>query len=192
MSAKAPTLLLSLLRPIMAPLAKALKRPTPELRRIAPMRLDVVADRRGCDPAHLPTHAAKRLSQGLTLDRQKTGAQTYIPLSDWMRTLLAETPRGAVQIVVSEETSRPYTYRNFAKWVALIRDAAELPDTLKAGNLRHEAGQEAEEGGADPGAIQGLLAHKSVGTQRYYVKRARANDAQAARQRYRERGENKT
>ena len=90
--------------------------------------------------------------QGLTLGRQKTGQQTYVPLSDWTRGLLEQTDRAAVQIVVSEETKRPYTYRNFAKWVATIRDAAGLPETLKAGNLRHEAGQEAEAGGADPGA----------------------------------------
>lgn len=129
--------------------------------------------------------------QGLKLGRQKTGQQTYVPLSDWTQGLLAQTDRAAVQVIVSEETKRPYTYRNFAKWVAIIRDAAGLPATLKAGNLRHEAGQEAEQGGADPGAIQSLLAHKSVGTQRYYVKRMRAADAQAARARFREREKNK-
>ena len=31
---------------------------------------------------------------------------------------------------------------------------AGLPKELKAGNLRHEAGQEAEDAGAKPGAIQ--------------------------------------
>ncbi len=65
--------------------------------------------------------------------------------------------------------------------MAEIRGAAGLPRSLKAGNLR----QEAEDGGADPGAIQSLLAHRSVGTQKFYVKWRQADAAREARERTR-------
>jgi len=130
--------------------------------------------------------------QGIDLSRSKTGVGAYVPLSEWCRSLLQDIQREAVQIVVSERTKRPYTYRNFAKHVALIRDCAGLPSHLKAGNLRHEAGQEAEAGGAHPGAIQALLAHKSVGTQKYYVTRKRADKAQEAREKHRKQSKNET
>ncbi len=57
--------------------------------------------------------------------------------------------------------------------MAEIRGAAGLPRSLKAGNLRQEA---------DPGAIQSLLAHGSVGTQKFYVKWRQADAAREARE----------
>jgi integrase len=123
--------------------------------------------------------------EGIDTSRSKAGVGAYVTLSAWCRALLDATEREAVQIVVSEQTKRPYAYRNFAKHVALEREAAGLPSELKAGNLRHEALQEAEDGGADPGAIQSLAAHKSVGTQKYYVRRRRADQAQEAREKLR-------
>ncbi len=115
----------------------------------------------------------------------KTGQGSYVRLSAWALSEVSQTPKEAVQIVVSETTKKPYQYRHFARLVAEIREAAGLPKELKAGNPRHEAGQKAQDAGADPGAIQSLLAHKSVGTQQYYVERRRADAAQEARERAR-------
>lgn len=93
---------------------------------------------------------------------------------------------GQGHLIVNEETGQPYTRRNFATWVAKIRKAAGLPEELKAGNLRHEAGQEAEDGGASTEGIQSLLQHSKPGTQKFYRKRKRASEAQGARARLRE------
>ncbi len=116
----------------------------------------------------------------------KTGQGSYVRLLAWALSEVRQTPEEAVQIVVSETTKKPYQCRHFTHLVAEIREAAGLPKELKAGNLHHEAGQEAEDAGADPGAIRSLLAHNSIGTQGYYVKRGRADAAREARERARE------
>ncbi|WP_193371535.1 tyrosine-type recombinase/integrase [Pelagibius marinus] len=125
----------------------------------------------------------------LDMARQKTGVGNLIPLSQWARELLDAIPeeerRGG--IVVSEETGERYTRRNFAAWVQKIRKKAGLPEELKAGNLRHEAGQEADDGGASAEEIQSLLQHARIGTQRFYTRRRRAGEAQAAREQARNR-----
>lgn len=122
---------------------------------------------------------------GRDLTRSKTGQGNYVPLSAWTPPEPNRTPKGAVRIIVSETTKKPCQYRHLARLVAEIREASGPPAELKAGNLRHEAGQEAKDGAVDPGAIQSLPAHKSVGTQRSYVKRGRADAAQEAHQRAR-------
>ena len=121
----------------------------------------------------------------MDMARSKTGVGAVVPIMDWTKNLLDETPRQGVQIIIREDNQQPYKRRHFASVVRRVCKAAGLPDDLKAGNLRHEALQEAEDGGADPGAIQSLAAHSSVGTQEYYVKKTRADDAQRARARLR-------
>ncbi|NIA67567.1 hypothetical protein HBA54_03090 [Pelagibius litoralis] len=121
----------------------------------------------------------------LDLSRSKTAVGADIPLQAWVTRKIDKLPHDTATLIVSEETGKPYTLNNFRKWVRLICRRAGLPDELKAGNLRHEAGQEAEDGGASPEEIQGLLAHSEPGTQRFYVKRTRADEAQKARARTR-------
>lgn len=129
------------------------------------------------------------------MSRLKTGVGGITPLSIWCKSLIEATPEQQRHghVIRNEETGEPYTKRIFNKWVAEIRRDAGLPDELKAGNLRHEAGQEADDGGASSEEIQGLLKHSEPGTQKYYTKRRRADKAQAARERLRkERAQNRS
>ncbi|MGF1632083.1 MAG: tyrosine-type recombinase/integrase [Kiloniellaceae bacterium] len=123
----------------------------------------------------------------LDMAQQKTDVGNLIPLSRWARGLLDAVPEENRHgfVIANEETGRRYTKRNFATWVQKIRKKAELPDDLKAGNLRHEAAQEADDGGAAREEMQALLQHARIGTQRFYTKLKRAGEAQAARERTR-------
>ena len=123
--------------------------------------------------------------EGIRHKRGKTDVRAYVPLTEFTRALLGETQRNAVQMVVYEETGRPYTPRLFALKVREICEAAGLPDELKAGNLRHEAAQEAQDAGAADEDIQALLGHGSKATQRFYTRPMDATRAQEARERMR-------
>lgn len=121
------------------------------------------------------------------MSRSKTGVGGITPLSSWCVDMIEKIPEEDRHghMIINEETGEPYTKRIFNKWVAKIRKEAGLPTDLKAGNLRHEAGQEADDGGASAEDIQSLMKHSDIGTQKYYLRRMRADAAQAARERFR-------
>lgn len=121
----------------------------------------------------------------IELERGKTGQPGYVSLSYVTRRMMQLHPNNSVYLVAREGDGQPYTTRHFASLVRKVCAAAGLPDELKAGNLRHEAAQEAHGGGAKPSEIQNLLAHKSMGTQKFYTTPGRADGAQEARRRYR-------
>lgn len=123
----------------------------------------------------------------IDMARSKTGVGGIVPLSNFSVGLLEAIPEHerAGHVIVNEESGEPFTRRYFAALVAQMRAKAGLPASLKLGNLRHEALQEADDGGASAEAIQSLAQHAEPGTQRFYTQRRRATEAQAARERFR-------
>lgn len=122
-----------------------------------------------------------QIKGGVSHKRGKTGEAAFVPLSDWCLTEIEALSKDAVQIFVNPATGQPYTYDYMAKEVRRIARAAGLPDDLKMRYLRHEAAQEARDGGAGRGDVQSLLAHRSPGTQDYYAEGRNATEAQKAR-----------
>lgn len=118
---------------------------------------------------------------GVYHGRGKTGQQAFVPLSSWLLSELDDLPKEAVQLFVNPATGRPYTYRYIAGEVRRIARLASIPDECQMRYLRHEAAQEAVDGGAEKGDVQSLLAHASPGTQEYYADRRDATEAQKAR-----------
>ena len=128
------------------------------------------------------------------------------PLGSHMREAFKEGWRlyHEAKAALEEPSSRPKTYTvnwGIALWRVSddYRYRADGKPKAKNTLIAYESGLTAieakismldlrsllEAGGAHPGAIQSLLAHKTVGTQEYYVKRERADLAQEARERYR-------
>lgn len=118
---------------------------------------------------------------GVYHGRGKTGEQSFIPLSGWLLSELDDLPKEAVQLFVNPATGRPYTYRYIAGEVRRIAKLAGIPDECQMRYMRHEAAQQAADGGAGKGDVQSLMAHKSPGTQDYYADRRDATKAQDAR-----------
>lgn len=123
---------------------------------------------------------------GVYHGRGKTGQQAFTPLSSWLLSEIDTLPKEAVQLFVNPATKRPYTYRYIAGEVRRIARLAGIPDECQMRYLRHEAAQEAVDGGAEKGDVQSLLAHASPGTQDYYADRRDATRAQDARKLWKE------
>lgn len=118
---------------------------------------------------------------GVFHGRGKTGQQAFIPLSSWCLSQIEALPKDAVQLFVNPATGLPYTYSYMAKEVRRIARLAGIPDECQMRYLRHEAAQEARDGGAGRGDVQSLLAHKAPGTQDFYAEGRDATEAQRAR-----------
>ena len=118
---------------------------------------------------------------GVYHGRGKTGEQAFVPLSAWCLSEIDALPKEAVQLFVNPATGRPYTYSYMSREVRRIARLASIPDECQMRYMRHEAAQQAADGGAGKGDVQSLLAHKSLGTQDYYADRKDATRAQDAR-----------
>lgn len=122
-----------------------------------------------------------------TIRQQKTGAAVTVPVSPEVRArleALRATSRGAVQVIVSEATKRPYKADHFAHEVARIRDAAGLPAELQFRDLRRTAATEIGAAGGTDDEIRAVTGHRDRSVVSVYVvpDRRFAENAQRKRQ----------
>jgi integrase len=119
----------------------------------------------------------------IRLRQSKTGAALLIPLTDRLKSLLAETPRTGLYIVAGEH-GRPVSYRAAADAVMRVRKAigAEAHDIHA---LRHTAAHELAAAGCTDAEIMSITGHTSEASVRRYSAAAaqarRARDAQRKR-----------
>ena len=94
--------------------------------------------------------------EGLTFVQAKTGKEVWMPLSTESRAMLADTPRTAVQVIVSERTGRPFASnvafdRAFRRALAVSGARPEL----QFRDLRRTAASEILSGGSRAEPVTG-------------------------------------
>jgi hypothetical protein len=104
--------------------------------------------------------ASYRRGQRITLRQAKTGkALPSIPVLPELKRMLDAAPRTAVQVVVSEETDRPYTTDNFQHLFASLRAKAELPNDLWFADLRRTVATTLGRAGCTEDEIRAITGH---------------------------------
>lgn len=122
---------------------------------------------------------------GFTIRQHKTGTELYIPLTDRLRSVLAQTPRKGL-FIVCQANGRPLTYAT--AWV----DVREVRRTIGADKydihgLRHTAASEiASIPGMTADHVKAITGHQNGAMVRLYagkaMQKARAKEAQRARE----------
>jgi hypothetical protein len=91
----------------------------------------------------------------------KTDTPVWIPALPELRVLLDRTPKRSTQIVVSENTDRPYKESDFQHTFAEIRDAAGLPANLQFRDLRRTMATALGAAGCTDDQIRSITGHKT-------------------------------
>jgi len=112
-----------------------------------------------------------------TIKQTKRGAEVELPIDDQMYDMLLEQELhwGFQSFVVphyrkSDSAYRPYDCAQVGVLVNEVKEAAGLPDELKAGDLRKTAIVEMIKGGADSLQIMSATGHKNVASLNPYNK----------------------
>ena len=105
----------------------------------------------------------------MALRQAKTGAAVWVPALPELRTLLDATPRRSTQIVVSENTTRPYHESDFQHTFADIRDKAGLPADLQYRDLRRTLATALGAAGCSEDQIKSITGHKTREVLSVYV-----------------------
>tara|TARA_E500000318_G_scaffold86137_1_gene82482 strand:+ start:3652 stop:4356 length:705 start_codon:yes stop_codon:yes gene_type:complete len=112
-----------------------------------------------------------------TIKQTKRGAEVELPIDEQMNEMLTEQQLhwGFQPYVVphyrkQDRAYRPYTCGQVGILVNQVKEAAGLPDELKAGDLRKTAIVEMIKGGADSLQIMSATGHKNVASLNPYNK----------------------
>jgi len=106
----------------------------------------------------------------VALRQRKTGQPIKVPALPELRRLLDAAPRQSVQIVVSEETGRPYRESAFQHEFARIRAAAGLADDLQFRDLRRTLATALGEAGCTDDQIRAITGHQTREVVAVYVR----------------------
>jgi len=127
--------------------------------------------------------------EALHVRQSKRGRLVWVPALPELRDRLNErrnTRADAIQIVINENTGRPYTESKFSHRAAEIRDAAGLPKHLQVRDLRRTGTTETRMAGATDHEMQATTGNNKESLQIYSVpQNAEATAAIRKRQRYR-------
>lgn len=116
----------------------------------------------GQRPADLRTLAWSAYDgSAVSLRQNKTGSRVWVPALPDLRRLLDAAPRTAIQIVVSEQTGRPYQESAFQHEFARIRDKANLPADLQYRDLRRTLATALGAAGCSEDQIRSITGHKT-------------------------------
>jgi integrase len=97
----------------------------------------------------------------VALRQGKTGARVWIPALPELRRLLDAADRSGLQIVVSEETKRPYLESAFQHEFARIRAHAGLPSDLQFRDFRRTLATALGAAGCSEDQIRSITGHKT-------------------------------
>ena len=75
----------------------------------------------------------------ISVTQQKTGAKVKVRCMSELKSLLDETPKESINIVISENTKRPYNQDHLSKSFAKIRKKAGINQKLMLRDLRRTA-----------------------------------------------------
>lgn len=106
----------------------------------------------------------------VALRQSKTGQRVWVPALPELRRLLDAASRKAVQIVVSEETGRPYQESAFQHEFARIRARARLPDDLQFRDLRRTLATALGAAGCTDDQIRAVTGHQTREVVAVYVR----------------------
>lgn len=120
---------------------------------------------------------------GIRVRQGKTGTELWVPFTDRLRAMLADTPRRGL-FIVSQHNGRPVSYQLAWKEIREVR-AAIGADAYDIHALRHSAASELAALGLDDAHIMSITGHRSSGMVQLYAgaaaQRARAKKAQERR-----------
>ena len=108
--------------------------------------------------------------RAVRLSQAKTDQQVWVPVLPEPRTLLDRTPRTSTQIVVSENTGRPYQESDFQHTFADIREAAGLSDDLQYRDLRRTLATALGAAGCTDDQIRAVTGHRTREVVAVYVR----------------------
>jgi integrase len=129
----------------------------------------------GQRPADLRTLAWSAYDgRTIRIRQAKTDQSVAIPVLPELRALLETTPRVSTQMVVSENTGRPYQESDFQHRFAEIRDSAGLPADLQFRDLRRTLATALGAAGCTDDQIRAITGHQTREVVAVYV---RPNDA---------------
>ena len=129
----------------------------------------------GQRPADLRTLAWSAYDgRTIRIRQAKTEQSVAIPALPELRTLLEATPRVSTQMVVSENTGRPYQESDFQHTFAEIRDGAGMPADLQFRDLRRTLATALGAAGCTDDQISAITGHQTREVVAVYV---RPNDA---------------
>jgi len=124
--------------------------------------------------------------EGLTFFQGKTDQEVWVPLEPETKQMIDDTPRQAVQIIVSPETDQPHTNRAVVnRHFRRVAKAAGIPNGVQMRDLRRTAATEISAGGGKIHPITGHAPGSSM--ERVYV----VPNKEAARTSKRARNKNK-
>jgi len=125
----------------------------------------------GQRPADLRTLAWSNYDDtAMALRQAKTGKLIWVPVLPELKRLLDATTRTAVQIVVSEQTGRPYQESAFQHEFARIRTAAALPNDLQFRDLRRTLATALGAAGCTDDEIRAITGHTTREVVAVYVR----------------------
>lgn len=125
----------------------------------------------GQRPADLRTLAWSAYDgAAVSLRQAKTGTAIRVPALPELRRLLDRADRSAVQIVLSEQTGRPYQESAFQHQFARIRAAAGLPTDLQFRDLRRTLATALGAAGCTDDQIRAVTGHQTREVVAIYVR----------------------
>ena len=125
----------------------------------------------GQRPADLRTMAWTAYDgQTIRIRQAKTNQAVGIPVLPELRALLTTTERRSTQMVVSENTGRPYQESNFQHTFAEIRDGAGLPADLQYRDLRRTLATTLGAAGCSEDQIRSITGHRTREVLKVYVR----------------------
>lgn len=108
--------------------------------------------------------------QTIALRQAKTDQAVRIPVLPELKALLDGVQRVSTQIVVSENTGRPYQESDFQHTFAEIRAGAELPRDLQFRDLRRTMATALGSAGCTDDQIRAITGHKTRAVVAVYVR----------------------
>jgi integrase len=108
--------------------------------------------------------------RAVALRQAKTQTEIWVPCLPQLRRLLDATPRQAVQIVISENTGRPYGESDFQHTFAELRAAAGLAEDLQYRDLRRTLATALGAAGCTDDQIRSVTGHKTREVVGVYVR----------------------
>ncbi|HVB81212.1 MAG TPA: tyrosine-type recombinase/integrase [Candidatus Binataceae bacterium] len=72
----------------------------------------------------------------ICVEQGKTGKRLVLPVSDVLQSYVVKVPSGREELVINENTGRPYTDYEFSHAAAEVREKAGLPSHLWVADLR--------------------------------------------------------
>jgi integrase len=125
----------------------------------------------GQRPADLRTMAWTAYDgKTIRIRQAKTDEAVGIPVLPELRTLLDATERRSTQMVVSENTGRPYRESDFQHTFAEIREAAGLPTDLQYRDLRRTLATALGAAGCSEDQIRSITGHRTREVLKVYVR----------------------